>query len=113
MAGRRPTSDRQVEITWGPPRELLDPADGEVVFEAPVVSKIVSGKAPRIPKVKVRRAVPQDPPSLGLPFGVRELSEGRFVCWSCGEDMEETAVVRNSPGRLACPGCGAFLPFAE
>lgn len=90
---------------------MLEISHGDVLFEAPEVSRIVAGKAPRVPRVR-QRAIAQEPPSLGLPFGLRQ-SAGRTACWSCGEEFSEVEAVRVSPGQATCPGCGARLPFTD
>ena len=110
MSGRR-ISERQITFAWTDPSALLEISHGDVLFEAPEVSRIVSGKVPRVPKVR-QRLIAQEPPSLGLPFGVRQVA-GRTACWSCGEEFADGDVVRVGPGQATCPGCGARLPFAD
>lgn len=115
MARRRIATraeDRQVSFAWSDPAEVIDRAvrRGAVVFEAPEASEIRHGRTPRVPRVKTR--APQEPPSLGLPFGVREV-EGHVTCWSCAEELSEGDLVRNGPGNVVCPGCGARLPFVD
>ena len=115
---RHRVDERQITWTWSDPEQVLrDEAErGDVVFEAPDASKIVAARPPRLPKVRQRRnriGGHEEPPSLGLPFGVRlEPGEGRFTCWSCGQNVAEGDVVTAGPGVQACPGCGARLPFA-
>jgi hypothetical protein len=104
--------DRQVRFSWLDPEEVLASAErrgGSVIFEAPETSRIVRERTPRIPKVKVSR---KEPESFGLPFGARRLAD-RVTCWSCAADLAESELVRTGPGTIACPGCGARLPFAE
>jgi hypothetical protein len=110
MSRRAPASELQIVFSWTDPRAVLDAASGDVVYEAPEVSRIVAGRAPRLPRVKQRAA--GEPPSLGLPFGVREV-EGRLTCWSCARDLHEDEIVRAGPGYSTCPGCGARLPFSD
>ena len=117
MSSRRAdaSGDRQVPLAWSTPRDILEAVEsrpGAVVFEVPEISRIVSGRQPSLPRVRVRRRGPVEPPSLGLPFGVRD-HEGRQHCWSCGRDLSEDDVIRSAPGYVQCPGCGARLPFAE
>ncbi len=110
---RRTTDDRQIKFSWIDPEKILENAEergGTVVFEAPDTSRIVAAKPPRLPKIRAR-AVAREPDSLGLPFGTR-VKDGRIMCWSCGNDVEEADVVRSGPGAHTCPGCGARLPFA-
>jgi hypothetical protein len=112
--GGRLLGDRQVVFTWVDPGDVLRSADergGAVVFEAPDVSRIVRGKAPRLPRVKVRGGA-AEPRSMGLPFGLRRV-QGRLTCWSCAQDFDEGELVRARPGHVTCPGCGAHIPFAE
>jgi hypothetical protein len=124
MAKRRSTDGKQEAIlasktgllfaSWSDPADLLKVSEsrGSVVFEAPEVSKIIRGGPPKLPRVRSARGASEvEPPSLGLPFGVRRL-EGRLACWSCGGDVSEADVVRSGPGIAACPSCGARLPFA-
>jgi hypothetical protein len=110
MARRGAPSDKQVAFTWTEPRAVLDAARGEVVYEAPEASRIAAGRAPRLPRVKQRSGA--EPPSFGLPFGIRVV-DGEVTCWSCARELVDEEVVRAGPGYATCPGCGARLPFAE
>jgi hypothetical protein len=113
MPGKRLTDERQVRFSWLDPSEVIASAErrgGAVVYEAPETSRIVKERTPRIPRVRVHRT--REPESFGLPFGARRYG-GRFTCWSCAADLGESDVVRTGPGNLACPGCGARLPFIE
>jgi hypothetical protein len=117
MSGKRHCVDeRQITWTWSDPEQVLrDEAErGDVVFEAPDASKIVTARPPRLPSVRQRRnriGGREEPPSMGLPFGAR-VEEGRLTCWCCGQTVAEGDVVTAGPGVQACPGCGARLPFA-
>jgi hypothetical protein len=117
MSGKRARIDeRQVTWQWIDPEELLEAEEerGEVVFEATDASRIARSRPPRLPKVRVRRrgaAAHVEPESVGLPFGARA-HEGRIVCWSCAQELPEGDAIVEGPGTLACPGCGARLPFA-
>jgi hypothetical protein len=110
---RRTTDDRQIQFSWIDPEEVLRNAEergGAVIFEAPDTSRIVASKPPRLPRIRTK-APAREPDSLGLPFGTR-VKDGRIMCWSCGQDVEESELVRSGPGACTCPGCGARLPFA-
>lgn len=113
MASRRipPGDDRQVSFSWIDPSEVMASADrrgGAVVFEAPEASRLVRGRAPKLPRV---RAAKPRLASMGLPFAARE-DDGLASCWSCGKELADE-VVRVGPGMVACPGCGARIPFGE
>lgn len=103
---RRPQDDdahdaRQARFAWADRDQILDGAPaGEVVFEAPEL------KAPP----RSRRAPPA--PSLGLPFGLRDV-DGTSVCWSCAGPVDGRTAVRVGPGDCRCPSCGAKLPFVD
>jgi hypothetical protein len=102
----------QSTFAWRDPETLLGaPARGEVVYEAPDLSRVVRAKT-RAARVRVAPAAARDIQSFGLPFGVRR-ADGRAVCWSCGVELEEGRVVTAGPGDTRCPGCGAKLPFGE
>jgi len=96
---------RQSTFAWTDPAEVLDSADGrgEVVFEAPGLSRLTRVRPGRRLAAAARREIE----SFGLPFGV----DGSGTCWSCGAEIDEA--VRAGPGYATCPGCGAKLPFAE
>jgi hypothetical protein len=114
MSRRRQPDERQIRFTWIDAEEVVRNADergGEVLFEAPETSRIVATKPPKLPRVRTRAGAASEPASLGLPFGTR-VADGRIVCWSCGKDVDEGAVLRHGPGVASCPGCGARLPFA-
>jgi len=103
MGRRRRNADadqsKQATFAWADRARILASApDGEVIFEAPEL------RAPRA------RKAAQTPRSLGLPFGVHAV-DGTPACWSCGQVVDETRVVRVGPGDSRCPGCGAKLPF--
>jgi len=99
---RREDETKQATFAWSDRSRILEGAPaGEVLFEAPEL------------KPRARRSPSGPPPSsLGLPFGVRKV-DGASVCWSCGQPVDETTVVRVGPGDHRCPGCGAQLPFVE
>ena len=106
-------SDRQITFIWSDPDEVLraEGDRGDILFEAPDVSRIVvKGRVPRLPRVK-QRAV-GEPESMGLPFTPRTVA-GRVMCWSCACEIVEGEAVRVAPGMVSCPGCGARIPFAE
>lgn len=112
MSGKRQRVDeRQVAWHWVDPAKVVQEEEqrGDVVFEAPDASRIVTARPPRLPKVRQRRAK-EEIVSYGLPFGTR-LDEGRVACWSCAQELRETEVVDAGPGTRLCPGCGARLPF--
>jgi hypothetical protein len=113
MAGKRQRiEERQVAWHWVDPVQLLREEEerGDVVFEAPEASRIVTGRPPRLPRVRLRRQRTAEIESVGLPFGVREES-GRVTCWSCGQTIGEDDALPAGPGAQVCPGCGARLPF--
>lgn len=113
MASRRRAvggGDRQSMFAWADPAELLKAADrrgGAVVFEAAEAVRIARGGPPRLPVVRVPAGK-----EAALRAGAREF-HGRIVCWSCSQVLAGEDLLRNSPGLLVCPGCGARLPFVE
>ena len=91
--------------------EVMASADrrgGSVLFEAPEASRLVRGRAPKLPRV---RAAKPRLASMGLPFTARD-DDGLASCWSCGKELGDE-VVRVGPGMVACSGCGARIPFGE
>jgi hypothetical protein len=118
MSGKRHRVDeRQITWHWSDPEQVLRDEEerGDVVFEAPDASKIVTTRPPKLPKVRQRRQRigghhHDEPLSFGLPFGAR-FEEGRVTCWSCGQEIAESDAVATGPGVKVCPGCGARLPF--
>jgi hypothetical protein len=114
---RHRVDERQITWHWTDPEQVLrdEASRGDVVFEAPDASKIVTARPPTLPKVRQRRnringTSHDEPPSMGLPFGTR-MQEGRLTCWSCAQTIAEGDVVTAAPGIQFCPGCGARLPF--
>jgi hypothetical protein len=103
---RRPREDdatdaHQSHFAWSDRDKILDGAPvGEVLFEAPELR----------PPPRPRRSPPA--PSLGLPFGLRDV-DGTTVCWSCAKPVDGTTAVRVGPGDCRCGNCGAKLPFID
>jgi hypothetical protein len=94
---------KQASFAWADRARILANApDGEVIFEAPEL---------RPTRARKSQSSPPPPRSLGLPFGVHHAVDGTPACWSCGQAVDETRVVRVGPGDSRCPGCGAKLPF--
>jgi hypothetical protein len=106
--------DRQSSFIWRDPAHVLEntPDRGEIVYEAPELSRLARSKPGRSVRVRVAPAAGEEILSLGLPFGVRK-TDGRAVCWSCSRELDESSIVRTGPGYARCPGCGAKIPFAE
>ena len=107
--------EKQSSFAWRDAARVLaaTPDRGEVVYQAPELSKISRPKRAKVGRVvRVAPGVASELASLGLPFGVKT-SDGRAVCWSCSIELDESAVLRTGPGYARCPGCGAKIPFAE
>ncbi|HKA87833.1 MAG TPA: hypothetical protein VKE22_09220 [Haliangiales bacterium] len=102
----REIDDRQASFAWANPKRILEAAQGNVLYEAPEISRLVRGRPG-----KRAAATAEEVKSLGLPFGARRV-DGRSVCWSCGRDLPD-GPVRAGPGNQVCPGCGAKIPFSE
>jgi hypothetical protein len=113
MSGKRQrVEERQVTWHWVDPVQLLREEEerGDVVFEAPEASRIVTARPPRLPRVRLRRSRGNEIESVGLPFGAR-VQENRVTCWSCAQVLVESDALPAGPGVQVCPGCGARLPF--
>ena len=113
MSGKRQrVEERQVAWHWVDPVQLLREEEerGDVVYEAPEASRIVTTRPPRLPRVRLRRQKSAELESVGLPFGVRE-DAGRVTCLSCAQTIVEGEALPAGPGAQVCPGCGARLPF--
>jgi hypothetical protein len=110
-AGTRAGSDRQSSFGWHDPRRLLEAGAGDVIYEAPDLSRLAHRRA-RPSRVRVAPAAAREILTLGLPFGVRR-TDGGSVCWSCSRELADGEAIRTGPGHSRCPGCGAKLPFAE
>ena len=116
MSGKRHRVDeKQVTWLWSDPEQVLrnEGERGDVVFEAPDASKIVTARPPRLPRVRQRRnrlGARDEPDSMGLPFGTL-VEDGRVACWSCRQEISAQEVMNAGPGLLVCPGCGARIPF--
>jgi hypothetical protein len=110
-AGTVSGSSRQANFGWQDPSRLLEAVGGEVVYEAPDLSRLTRSRQ-RPSRVRVAPAAAREILSLGLPFGVRKTDSGT-VCWSCSRELADKDIIRTGPGYARCPGCGAKLPFAE
>jgi hypothetical protein len=114
---RHRVDERQVTWNWADPERVLrdEATRGDVVFEAPDVSRIVAARPPPLPRIRQRKNRingTDDVPSMGLPFGARVEDGGRVTCWSCAQTIaERDVVVSAEPGLQYCPGCGARLAF--